>query len=82
MKGKRVFSRNRSLEQDAWEQLWHVRTSEQKGKNRILKNIYFWDLYRNILRYFERISLEMLISFMLKYTFRIKQQSLIAPYVF
>lgn len=77
MKGKRVFSRSRLLEQDAWEQLWHVRTVDQKEKNKdILKNIYFWDLYRNILRYFERISLQMLIFFMLKHTFRIKQQSL------
>lgn len=77
MKGKRVFSRSRLLEQDAWEQLWHVRTVDQKEKNKdILKNIYFWDLYRNILRYFEKISLKMLIFFMLKHTFRIKQQSL------
>lgn len=40
MKGKRVFSRSRSLEQDAWEQLWHVRTVNQKEKKKdILKNI-------------------------------------------
>ena len=32
VKGKRVFSRNRQLEQDAWEQLWHVRTLDQKEK--------------------------------------------------
>lgn len=57
MKGKRVFSRSRSLEQDAWEQLWHVRTVDQKEKNKDIFKKYFWDLYRNILRYFERISL-------------------------
>ena len=76
MKGKRVFLRSRSLEQDAWEQLWHVRTVNQKEKKKRYFKKYFWDLYRNILRHFERISLQMLIFFMLKYTFRIKQQNL------